>query len=162
MGLHLPPLRDRKGDVKLLVDFYVERYNREFHKRVPGVTPEAMACLEQYRWPGNVRELRNAIERVMLLQADQSPMSARDFAALTRPAAHGLFRLPVEGLRLEDVERQLVVQALDRASGNLTRAGRLLGINRDQVRYRLEKFGLARQSDGGAATAGAVSTGHQI
>jgi DNA-binding NtrC family response regulator len=148
MPVHLPPLRERKGDVTLLVDFYLERYNREFHKRVPGVTPEAMVCLEQYRWPGNVRELRNAIERVMLLQADQAPMSARDFAALTRPAAQGLFRLPVEGLRLEDVERQLVVQALDRANGNLTRAGRLLGINRDQVRYRLEKFGLARPQTG--------------
>jgi two-component system, NtrC family, response regulator AtoC len=162
MPVHLPPLRDRKGDVKLLVDFYVERYNREFHKRVPGVTQEAMALLEQYRWPGNVRELRNAIERVMLLQTDPSPMLARDFAGLTRPVAQGLFRLPVEGLRLEDVERQLLVQALDRANGNLTRAGRLLGINRDQVRYRLEKFGLVRPSDGGPAAPGAIDIGRQL
>jgi DNA-binding NtrC family response regulator len=141
MPVVLPPLRERFGDIPLLVSQYIERYNQEFKKRVKGVTPEARALLEQYGWPGNVRELRNAIERAMLL-ADHQWLGPEDFATLSRSATSATFRLPPEGVSLEAVERQLVVQALDRAGGNQTRAGVLLGINRDQVRYRIEKFGL--------------------
>jgi two-component system response regulator AtoC len=124
MPIVLPPLRERRGDVLLLANFYINRYNSEFRKRVKGLTTEAQAMLEQYRWPGNVRELRNAIERAMLL-ADKDRLAPDDF-------------------NLEEVERQLLVQALERSHGNQTRAGALLGINRDQVRYRIEKFGLVR------------------
>jgi len=67
MPIVLPALRERRGDVLLLANFYINRYNSEFRKRVKGLTPDAQALLEQYRWPGNVRELRNAIERAMLL-----------------------------------------------------------------------------------------------
>jgi DNA-binding NtrC family response regulator len=141
MPVVLPPLRERFGDIPLLVSQYIERYNQEFKKRVKGLTPEARALLEQYGWPGNVRELRNAIERAMLL-ADHQWLGPEDFATLSRSATSATFRLPPEGVSLEAVERQLVVQALDRAGGNQTRAGVLLGINRDQVRYRIEKFGL--------------------
>jgi DNA-binding NtrC family response regulator len=142
MPITLPPLRERAGDIPLLVMYYVDRYNREFRKRVRSVSPEAMALLERYRWPGNVRELRNAIERAMLLM-DRERLEVHDFASLTRPAGTPLqFQLPPGGVVLEDVERELLVQALDRAHGNQTHAGHLLGINRDQVRYRIEKFGL--------------------
>jgi DNA-binding NtrC family response regulator len=141
MPIVLPPLRERFGDIPLLVAQYIKRYNQEFRKRVKGVTPEAGALLEQYGWPGNVRELRNAIERAMLL-ADHEWLGPEDFATLSRSATSATFRLPPEGVNLEAVERQLVVQALERAGGNQTRAGVLLGINRDQVRYRIEKFGL--------------------
>jgi two-component system NtrC family response regulator len=110
---------------------------------VRGATGEALAMLEQYRWPGNIRELRNAIERAMLL-ADKDRLSPDDFTTLSRTAQTAMFRLPPEGVNLEDVERQLLMQALERSRGNQTRAGTLLGINRDQVRYRIEKFGLAR------------------
>jgi len=144
MPIALPPLRDRGGDIPLLVNYYVDRYNREFRKRVRGATPEAMALLERYGWPGNVRELRNAIERAMLLM-DREWIDVHDLTTLSRTAADPqLFQLPPNGVVLEDVERQLLVQALDRARGNQTHAGQLLGINRDQVRYRIEKFGLAR------------------
>ena len=104
---------------------------------------DAQAMLEQYRWPGNVRELRNAIERAMLL-ADKDRLAPDDFTTLARSTQAATFRLPPEGVNLEDVERQLLVQALERSHGNQTRAGALLGINRDQVRYRIEKFGLTR------------------
>ena len=67
MPIALPPLRERRGDVPLLANIYIDRYNREFRKRVRGLTPAATKCCEQYRWPGNIRELRNAIERAMLL-----------------------------------------------------------------------------------------------
>jgi transcriptional regulator with PAS, ATPase and Fis domain len=143
MPVMLPPLRERHGDIPLLVDYYVERYNREFRKHVRGVTAEALVRLEHYRWPGNVRELRNAIERAMLL-TERDRLVPEDFDALANTTSTGPFRLPPEGVKLEEVERQLVVQALDRAHGNQTHAGHLLGINRDQVRYRIEKFGLTR------------------
>jgi len=143
MPVMLPALRERRGDIPLLTSYYVDRYNREFRKRVRGVSPDAMALLEQYRWPGNVRELRNAIERAMLL-ADRDLLGVDDFSTLSRSAAAATFKLPPEGVNLEDVERQLVVQALERCRGNQTHAGALLGINRDQVRYRIEKFGLTK------------------
>lgn len=143
MPVLLPPLRERQGDIPLLIDHYVAQYNREFRKRVRGVAPEALSLLVHYRWPGNVRELRNALERAMLL-ADHEWLTPEDFGTLSRSATQAAFRLPHDGLDLEEVERQLLVQALERAGGNLTHAGRLLGINRDQVRYRIEKFGLKR------------------
>ena len=144
MPIMLPPLRERDGDIALLVNYYIDRYNREFRKHVRGVTPEALAQLQRYRWPGNIRELRNAIERAMLLM-DRDWLEPGDFVTLTRSTASALqFQLPANGVVLEEIERQLLVQALERAHGNQTHAGQLLGINRDQVRYRIEKFGLEK------------------
>jgi two-component system, NtrC family, response regulator AtoC len=142
MPIVLPPLRERKGDVAHLAAFYIDQFNREFRKKTQGLSPAGVALLEQYRWPGNVRELRNAIERAMLL-VDRSHLEPQDFT-LTRSISPVEFTLPAEGVRLEEVERQLLTQALERAGGNQTQAAQLLGINRDQVRYRIEKFGLAR------------------
>jgi DNA-binding NtrC family response regulator len=147
MPVHLPPLRDRRGDVQLLAAFYIDRFNREFRKRVRGLTPAAQALLEQYQWPGNVRELRNAIERAMLLM-EREWLEPDDFTTLTRSVTPTSFKLPPDGLKLEEVERQLLVQALERAGGNQTRAAQLLGLNRDQVRYRIEKFGLQAGREG--------------
>jgi len=152
MPIVLPALRERRGDVLLLANFYINRYNSEFRKRVKGLTPDAQALLEQYRWPGNVRELRNAIERAMLL-ADKDRLAPDDFTTLSRTSQTATFRLPPEGVNLEEIERQLLVQALERSHGNQTRAGALLGINRDQVRYRIEKFGLARPGEQPGAAA---------
>jgi DNA-binding NtrC family response regulator len=162
MPIALPALRDRDGDIPRLTNYYIDRYNHEFHKRVCGATPAAMAMLEQHRWPGNIRELRNAIERAMLLM-DRDWLEPGDFSTLARDTAvNREFQLPASGLVLEEVERQLVVQALERAGGNQTQAGHLLGINRDQVRYRIEKFGLVkpqgeRHTDRNAS-AGAAAT----
>ena len=157
MPVLLPPLRERNGDMQLLVNYFIDRYNREFKKRVKGATADAMALLEHYRWPGNIRELRNAIERAMLLM-DREWLVADDFAAL-RPAAMTVqFRLPADGVVLDDVERQLLEQALERAHGNHTRAGHLLGLNRDQVRYRIEKYGLTPVHAAPEARAWAPST----
>jgi DNA-binding NtrC family response regulator len=143
MPVSLPPLRERRGDVPLLASYYIDRFNREFRKKVRGLTPEALKLLEQYQWPGNIRELKNAIERAMLLN-ERDRLAPEDFTTLTRTVVTPgtSFKLPAEGLNLEELERQLVVQALERANGNQTHAAQLLGINRDQVRYRVEKFGL--------------------
>jgi two-component system, NtrC family, response regulator AtoC len=141
MPIALPPLRDRRGDVPLLAAYFVDVYNREFKRRIRGLTPAAVSRVDQYRWPGNIRELRNAIERAMLLTTNEW-IEPEDLTTLMHTAVTAQFRLPAEGVNLEEVERQLVIQALERSGGNQTQAAHLLGINRDQVRYRIEKFGL--------------------
>jgi DNA-binding NtrC family response regulator len=149
----LPPLRERTGDVALLVDHLVRHFRQEFRKPLSRVEPKALALLEEYHWPGNVRELRNAVERAALL-CDGEVLRAEDFGALSsRGPLHTGFRLPPEGLRFDALERDLVAQALERTDGNQTRAAALLGMNRDQIRYRIEKFGLPHpQSSGRSAS----------
>jgi DNA-binding NtrC family response regulator len=140
----LPPLREREGDVRLLTAHFLAVFNREFKKRVRSLAPDAWAALETYPWPGNVRELKNVLERAVLL-ADRDVLTAEDVPILAgAPALAAGFELPAAGVALEALERDLVVQALRRSGGNQTRAGRLLGLNRDQIRYRIEKFGLER------------------
>ena len=141
MPIALPPLRERRGDIPLLASYYIDVFNREFKRHVRGLSAEATTMLEQYQWPGNIRELRNAIERAMLL-VEHEWLQPGDFTTLTRSITPAEFKLPPEGISLDEVERQLLVQALERSGGNQTQAGQLLGINRDQVRYRIEKFGL--------------------
>jgi DNA-binding NtrC family response regulator len=153
MPIHLPPVRERRGDLPLLTSFFVDRFNREFRKRVVGLSPSALTLLERHPWPGNVRELRNAIERAMLL-AEREQLDVEDFGSLLRTGASAQFRLPPDGVRIDDVERSLVVQALERTKGNQTQAALLLGINRDQVRYRIEKFGLSKRQPPAAEPAG--------
>ena len=112
MPIHLPPLRERHGDIALLAKYFVDTYNREFKKRVLGITPDALELLERDRWPGNIRELRNAIERAMLL-IDREWIQPEDLATLSRNGGIVVqFKLPAEGVKLEEIERQLVVQAL--------------------------------------------------
>jgi two-component system NtrC family response regulator/two-component system response regulator HydG len=143
MAVPLPPLRDRKSDIPLLIEHYIEHFNTEFRKRIRGVSPSAMTALQEHSWPGNVRELRNAVERAMLLAESNDlndshfPITATGDAALS-PA----MGLPAAGLNLEALERSLVVQALERSGWNQTKAAILLGLNRDQIRYRIEKFDL--------------------
>src|SRR5215470_11255131 len=142
----LPPLRDRAKDIPLLLAFYVDAYNTEFKKHVKGVTPEAMEQLQRHPWPGNIRELRNTIERAMLL-SENTVLGVEDFVpggAAGAVRLGGQVELPAAGLDLEQLERSLVVQALERTGWNQTKAAALLGLNRDQIRYRIEKFDLER------------------
>jgi DNA-binding NtrC family response regulator len=143
----LPPLRERGDDIPRLVHFYIDSYNTEFKKRVRGIDPEAMKQLQGYTWPGNIRELRNAIERAMLL-AEGDTLARGDFPAATSgPLRLGdRVDLPSGGIDLEQLEHSLVVQALERTGWNQTKAAALLGLNRDQIRYRIEKFHLEKSS----------------
>jgi two-component system, NtrC family, response regulator AtoC len=140
----VPALREHLEDVPALVSFYIDGFNREFRKKVRGLSPAAMRALQTYGWPGNVRELRNAVERAMLL-AEGPVLELLDFPLLgATGASASAFDLPAQGVDLESLERSLVVQALERCGGNQTRAATLLGMNRDQIRYRIEKYGLVR------------------
>jgi DNA-binding NtrC family response regulator len=140
----MPPLRERGDDILAIIKHYVDRFNEEFRRNIQDLTEDAVRLLRSHPWPGNIRELRNAVERAMLL-TDGENLTAEDFRVLVpgQKIADG-FRLPTDGLDFEQLEKQLVIQALERSSGNQTRAAALLGMNRDQIRYRIEKFGLAR------------------
>jgi two-component system, NtrC family, response regulator AtoC len=142
LPIALPSLRSHPEDLPLLVEYFIDSFNVEFRKKVLGATPAAYTVLQQYGWPGNVRELRNVIERAMLL-SDHDRLDATDFAAMSHAITAGdEFELPAKGVDLEKLERSLVIQALRRSGGNQTRAGAMLGLNRDQIRYRIEKFAL--------------------
>jgi DNA-binding NtrC family response regulator len=149
--LKVPPLRERGDDVLLLAEHFLDHHARRYGKSGLAFSAPARSAMMAYSWPGNVRELRNVVENAVLLSAENrigpehlslSPM----LAAANGNGTHGAGRfppaLPAEGIRLEDVERDLVVQALDRESWNVTRAARLLGLSRDTLRYRIEKFQL--------------------
>jgi DNA-binding NtrC family response regulator len=141
--IRIPPLRDRPEDVEILARHFVDRFNREFNRKVEGIDGEALAALRRNPWPGNVRELRNAIERAMIL--GQGPvLHLRDFAFSLESGERNpsrLLDLPAGGLDMDALEKDLVRQALEKAGGNQSKAAQLLGMTRDQIRYRLEKYG---------------------
>ncbi|MEN0065119.1 MAG: sigma-54 dependent transcriptional regulator [Myxococcota bacterium] len=147
IALPVPPLRERKGDVSLLVDHFLAKFAAQHGREVPGIAGDALERLENHAWPGNVRELRNVVERLVLLgpsdivRIEDLPSNIR----WNRPRrGHDgcPFDLPEEGIELEAVERGLIEQALERTEGNQSAAARLLGLTRYQLRYRVEKHGL--------------------
>ncbi|MCC7007427.1 MAG: sigma-54-dependent Fis family transcriptional regulator [Acidobacteria bacterium] len=141
LPLKLPPLRAHLEDVPALATYYIGNFNREFKKNVQGVSPAALRALTSYGWPGNVRELRNAVERAMLL-ASGDLLEPADFPIAAAQQSSHAVELPAGGLKLDEIERSLVLQALQRTGWNQTRAAKLLGLNRDQIHYRIEKFKL--------------------
>ncbi len=142
--IQVPPLREHPEDVPLLVAHFVARFNHDMRRQVRTVTPEAMELLSAYHWPGNVRQLRNVIERAFILYAsaeelrpEHLPTELRDPKQSARPE-----RPRDEPIELEAVEKKLIAQALDKSSGNQSKAARLLGVSRDTLRYRMRKHGL--------------------
>jgi transcriptional regulator with PAS, ATPase and Fis domain len=140
LPVRVPPLRERQGDLPLLVDHFLALFNAEFGKRVQRLSRAAKSRLESHPWPGNVRELKNAVERAVLL-SEAERLTPEDFPALAAvPGAPPVLELPPEGIDLKQLEAELVVQALRRCGGNRSHAARLLGLSRRQLRYRLEKL----------------------
>ena len=151
--VRMPALRDHAGDVPSLAEHFCRYFAGEFGKPVKTFAPEALAALQAYVWPGNVRELRNVIERLVILEADavislgHLPLEIRAGIPSAGPT---VVSLPVEGVALETVERDLVRQAMERTHGNQTRAAEMLGIERDALRRRLIKFGFREGNADGA------------
>ncbi|MBI4830088.1 MAG: sigma-54-dependent Fis family transcriptional regulator, partial [Candidatus Lindowbacteria bacterium] len=146
--IHLPPLRERKEDIPLLLNHCVAKLNRELGKNVMSISSEAIDLLSQYDWPGNVRELENVIERAMVL-GNSDTLGIENFPAqITRLREHpdskqivfNGVRLPNEGLPLietvEDLEKRLIREALERTGGNKTKAAELLRVTRKIMRYK--------------------------
>jgi PAS domain S-box-containing protein len=142
----IPPLRERTDDIVPMTKFFIDHYNRKFKRQIEGVTDGAGKLLMAHDWPGNVRELRNAIERAMILEETALITPASLPIAITRPEGGGpiptVVQIPVDGLSLEDNERHLLAQALEKTEGNQTQAARLLRITRDTLRYKMKKFNL--------------------
>ena len=149
-SLHIPPLRERQEDLLLLaqyfLSFFAEKYNRAGPKNF---SPEVEKLLLAYGWPGNVRELRNVIERIVVLESVETvlpehlPKEILSRKGFGSPATSGSgFTLPEAGLSLDDVEKNLILQALEKTGGNKTQAAKLLGVTYDSLRYQIKKFGL--------------------
>ena len=136
----LPPLRERRDDILPLAKHFLEHFNHEFGKRVAELTSEASQMLVNYRWPGNVRELRNVIERAVLL-VDGDRIGTGELPPEVSAPAQAAGAAAGNGT-LEDVERRLLMGALEHAGGNQSRAAAALGISRHQIRTKMQKWGL--------------------
>lgn len=155
MNFELPPLRERGKDVVLLARHFLELLGRRYEKPSLRFSDDAEAAIMEYAWPGNVRELRNLVEQVVLLADDDvieteflpwPPLvdANRNAVSPREPNVDAPFAIPADGIDLEDLERSLVVQALERSGWNVSRAAKLLRVTRDTLRYRIEKFGLVK------------------
>ncbi len=162
----IPPLKDRKGDVPLLIAYFLRRYNQRFGKTVSGVSPNVMAFFSSYRWPGNVRQLKNSIESAVnftedgekiefaalpqyLFETNDTPkfrykqnraMEPEDDPGEVAPERPEDRKRILDKIR--DQEKQEIIEALQQTKGNLTRAAELLGMSRQSLSYRLKKYGL--------------------
>lgn len=142
----MPPLREMGEDILIISEYLLKLFNIEFKKAVKGFTEPARQILLSYPWPGNVRELSNCLERAMIF-ADKDTLDASDLVVLKIQTNHtrqnaGQWAIPPGGIVLEEVERQLILSALEQSGNNKSKAARLLGLTRDTLRYRLEKYQL--------------------
>ena len=147
LSVDVPPLRERRDDIPVLIDYFLKKHTRNSSHLVRGLAPDTRRLLMDYTWPGNVRQLESAIERAILLcesefiQVEDLPLEVRQEA---RPASEGAFKLPAEGIAFEDVERDLIMQAMEQTDYNITKAAKLLGLTFRTLQYRLEKFGIKK------------------
>src|SRR3990170_1741054 len=150
-SLHIPPLRERREDVSVLAGYFLSYFCTKYNKKtIKGFSPEAEKLLVSHEWPGNVRELRNVIERIVVLESGDTilpehlpkEISGKHALASSKSAEVTAFSLPEGGISLDEVEKNLIVQALERARNNKTQAARLLRISYDTLRYQVKKFGL--------------------
>ena len=149
IAVRLPALADRREDIPELAEYFMKQFATEFSKPLKTLTPSAREVLTKYDWPGNVRELRNVMERLVILESApviEPQHLPSELRAGTTPAQRPIIELPAGGVKLTDVERELVRQAMERAGQNQTHAAELLGLERDALRRRLIKYGYLEQS----------------
>ncbi len=147
LSIELPALRDRRSDIPVLMEYFLKKHTRDT-KRDIKINAEAKRLLENYSYPGNVRQLESAIERATLL-CENDTITIEDLppemTQESKPAsADELFKLPPEGVNFEDVERSLIMQAMERTDNNITKSAKMLGLTFRTLQYRLEKFGIKR------------------
>ncbi|MCG5054287.1 MAG: sigma-54 dependent transcriptional regulator [Myxococcales bacterium] len=148
--IRVPPLRERREDVALLAEHFIRKFAAEHGRTITGIEPEALSALLAHNFPGNVRELENLIERAVTLSSGDrlTKDTLPPLSSAPSPAPEGTgFELPAEGIDLErtvaDLERSLILKALERTEGNRTEAARLLGVTFRSLRYRLSKLGIS-------------------
>lgn len=142
----IPPLCQRKSDIILLANYFINKFNKEFRKNVKGISAKTEKALIAYNWPGNVRELKNVIERALILEStdqillEHLPTEVIENTYIDKDPNPTVL-LPKNGISLEEVEKNFLLQALKLANGNQSKAAQLLGLTRYALRYRLKKFG---------------------
>jgi transcriptional regulator with PAS, ATPase and Fis domain len=147
--LHIPPLRERREDIRLLARHFLELFSQTYLKKaIKQFSPEAEEILCAYEWKGNCRELKNLVERIVVLENTETILPEHLPAALTKgkyaePHGSTKFILPEEGISLENLEKDLIEQALKRSGHNQTKAAKLLSISYDSLRYQIKKFGIS-------------------
>jgi DNA-binding NtrC family response regulator len=151
--VELPPLRDREEDIVRLAEYFIDTFNKEFKKNLKGLSKETKKCFTDYAWPGNVRELKNVIERAMILESEDHilpehlPLEMTSQEVMAQNVKGIDIRIPPGGIDIEEVEKELIRQALDTMRGNQTKAARLLNLSRDTLRYRMQKFGFLPEKE---------------
>lgn len=141
LPIFIPPLRERREDIMLLAYFFMEQFNKEFGKGIEGFSEAAADFLTNYDWPGNVRELRNTVERAVILGNEKiiTPELLSPEICEQGPT-YVSYKLPTEGIALEEVEKQLLKQALEMTGWNQSKAAELLGLGRGALQYRMKKY----------------------
>jgi len=147
--IFLPSLRERKEDILVLANYFIELFTKEFNKPTKGISSMAEKLLVEYNWPGNIRELKNVIERAIILGNDENlllenlPLEiVAKGSQVTVPMA--TFKLPPEGIDIEEVERELIKQSLEITEWNQSKAAKKLNLGIDAFRYRMKKFGFLK------------------
>jgi len=141
--IEIPPLRDRREDIPLLVSSFVKKFGREMNKKITRVAPRAMDQLQQYNWPGNVRELENAVERAMVV-AREPEIHEQDFTL--HAGSQPMDTSTPDGRTLDDIEKAHILRTLEECGGNQTRAAEVLDIDRVTLHHKLKKYGWAKSS----------------
>ncbi|MBP2672514.1 MAG: two component, sigma54 specific, transcriptional regulator, Fis family, partial [candidate division NC10 bacterium] len=141
LTMRVPPLRDRKADIRPLTDYFLKKYSLEMKKEVR-ISDGVREAFQEYAWPGNVRELRNVVERAVVIVNSGAEIGLRDLPPDMFRGCRGAEPGPEN--RLETQERALILETLHQSGWNISRAAQTLGIPRGNLRYRIEKFGLAK------------------
>jgi len=136
--MHLPALRERKEDIKPLVEHFIEKLSQRSTRKIRGVSKAALDKLVRYDWPGNIRELENIIERAMVLCRGEI-IDVKDVPLEAQPAARS------SGERLQDVEKQHITTVLGKAGWNLSKAAERLGIHRNTLRAKIKEYGITKE-----------------
>ena len=148
LRINLPPLRERGSDIAALAEFFVKKYGKASGMQFKGISKAALKLLMNYSWPGNVRQLESVIERGVLM-AESDLIQPEDLPAeVHEESGFGgklHLELPVEGLSIEELERGLIIKAMDRTGWVIAKAAPLLGMSYKTLQYRLEKFGIERR-----------------
>ncbi len=166
VSIHIPPLRERKEDIPALIDYFINRFNLEFKKKILGVTPEALRKMVSYHWPGNVRQLENVIKKAVVLchgewiledqillelreeRKEAGEIKKKTFEDLLNSLFEELLKVPSSNEDLDLIsflEKEIILRALQKTNGNQVQAAKLLGINRNTLRSKMERYRIKKE-----------------